>query len=187
MFLLLPRQTWIDKRSHSCLPSVCKLRDSAAAAAAAKQKTPGTRGALGCKELPKAATVQHNLLTISLIYLQVPHGAACEFHKILGSVTASRRATLCPAAAALAVAAAGAGAATGDGFFVAASAYRRLNAYLHARRCSHLTAVLLGTEHAGTTPVAVSRKVRANWDPPPTHTHRRTGYQTSLCSVLGPD
>jgi hypothetical protein len=34
-----------------------------------------------------------------------------------------------------------------------------MNAYLHQRRCRHLTAVLLGTEHKGTTPVALSRKV----------------------------
>jgi hypothetical protein len=47
----------------------------------------------------------------------------------------------------------------GDGFLVAASAYSRMNAYLHQRRCRHLTAVLLGTEHKGTTPVALSRKV----------------------------
>jgi hypothetical protein len=51
--------------------------------------------------------------------------------------------------------------APGDGFFVAASAYARLNAFLQQQRCRHLTAVLLGTEHRGTTPVALSRQVRA--------------------------
>jgi hypothetical protein len=51
--------------------------------------------------------------------------------------------------------------APGDGFFVAASAYNRLNAFLHQKRCRHLTAVLLGTEHRGSTPVALSRQVRA--------------------------
>jgi hypothetical protein len=49
--------------------------------------------------------------------------------------------------------------AAGDGFFVAAAAYRRLAEFLYSRHCRHLTAVLLGTEHRGTTPVALSRQV----------------------------
>jgi hypothetical protein len=47
-----------------------------------------------------------------------------------------------------------------DGFHVAAHAYRQLVQQLHAARCSRLTAVLLGTEHRGTTPIALSRQVR---------------------------
>jgi len=46
-----------------------------------------------------------------------------------------------------------------DGFHVAAHAYRRLAQQLQAARCSRLTAVLLGTEHRGTTPIALSRRV----------------------------
>lgn len=44
-----------------------------------------------------------------------------------------------------------------DGFYVAAHAYRELNAYLRRARCRHLTAVLIGTEHMGTAAIALSR------------------------------
>jgi hypothetical protein len=46
-----------------------------------------------------------------------------------------------------------------DGFHVATHAYRQLADALLAANCSCLTAVLLGTEHRGTTPIAVSRRV----------------------------
>jgi hypothetical protein len=50
-----------------------------------------------------------------------------------------------------------------DGFLVAARAYRELAACLRRRRCGHLTAVLLGTEHRCSTPIALSR---AAWRTP---------------------
>jgi hypothetical protein len=46
-----------------------------------------------------------------------------------------------------------------DGFHVAAHAYRQLADQLLAANCSRLTAVMLGTEHRGTTPIALSRRV----------------------------
>jgi predicted class III extradiol MEMO1 family dioxygenase len=50
-----------------------------------------------------------------------------------------------------------------DGFHVAATSYFLLNAHLRRICCKHLTAVLVGTEHRGSNPIALSRLI---WSTP---------------------
>uniref|UniRef100_A0A383W0E3 Extradiol ring-cleavage dioxygenase class III enzyme subunit B domain-containing protein n=1 Tax=Tetradesmus obliquus TaxID=3088 RepID=A0A383W0E3_TETOB len=121
--------------------------------------------------------------TAHALQSQQPHRKAlCTYYssdssQLVAEIRAAYRATSAAAAAAAdchpttAAAAAAAGntrskllaivvphGAACDGFHVAAHAYRRLAQQLQAARCSRLTAVLLGTEHRGTTPIALSRR-----------------------------
>jgi hypothetical protein len=73
-----------------------------------------------------------------------------------------------------------------DGFYVSAHAYLRLWTYLKHVQCDHLTAVLLGTEHNGSTPIALSCVVKVTCTfTCPTASHHRFPPPFKQCSAVG--